>query len=208
MLDAREVAKWFINKNPNLANGHFDENVIVNKLVYLSALMYYSVSKKHLINDSFIAFPNGPVVYKIYKDYRYNGLDHYQNDVFLGLKEQEQKVLDITNFVFADKSAKELIEMTHKHNLWKDVEKFIPNNPTIDFEDASEELISEFANLYHIYENYDFSKIKKEKINGNVFYYDPDNLELTDDVISELVNYGSFSEPQFIEMIDGELVFS
>jgi hypothetical protein len=50
--------------------------------------------------------------------------------------------------------------------------------------------------------------IKKEIINGTAFYYNSNNLEMTDEIIEEILELGDFSESQFIEMIDGELVFS
>ena len=75
MLKAHDVAKWFIYKNPELASGYIDENTKVNKLLYFSNLMYRCVEDDRLISDDFIAFPNGPVVYSVYRDYRYNGLN-------------------------------------------------------------------------------------------------------------------------------------
>lgn len=209
MLNCKDVAKWFIYKNPKLARGHFDENAIVNKLLYLSSLMYYSISGKSLLDEDFVAFPHGPVVYEVYRDYRYNGLDEYPQSISLdNATDDEIRVIETTNFIFSDMSAKDLISLTHRHNLWKDVKGFIPNNPVIDFGNASPELLESFATLYDTYLGFDFSVIKKEIINGTVFYYNSNNLEMTDEIIEEILELGDFSESQFIEMIDGELVFS
>lgn len=209
LLKCEKVAQWFINKNPKLAHGHFDENAIVNKLLYLSSLMYYSISQKNLLDEDFVAFPNGPVIYKVYKNYRYNGLDEFPDNVNIDeASPDEKRVLDTTNFIFGDMTAKQLIELTHKHNLWKDVKNLIPNNPVIDFSKASPELLNEFSELYDNYLGYDFSVIKKEIINGTKFYYNSNNILLTDEIITKILELGEFSEPQFIEMIDGDLVFS
>ena len=78
----------------------------------------------------------------------------------------------------------------------------------IDFGNASPELLESFATLYDTYLGFDFSVIKKEIINGTAFYYNSNNLEMTDEIIEEILELGDFSESQFIEMIDGELVFS
>ena len=135
MLNAHEVAKWYIFNNPELASGYIDENTKVNKLLYFSNLMYKCVKNEALIIDDFIAFPNGPVVFSVYRDYRYNGLNELptQCPIIEGLP---RKVLEIINFVYGNYSAQELVEESHTHSLWRNVSHMIPNNPIIHFENV------------------------------------------------------------------------
>ena len=76
-MKAVDLAKWFIYKNPNLSRGYIDENTKLNKLVYFSNLMYYSLKNENLIEDNFEHWDHGPVVREIYKSYRYGDLSSY-----------------------------------------------------------------------------------------------------------------------------------
>lgn len=207
MLTAHEVAKWFIFNNPELASGFIDENTKVNKLLYFSNLMYRCVENKKLISDDFVAFPNGPVVYSVYRDYRYNSLSTLpmESPVIEGV---QKKILEIINFVYGNYSTKELVEESHTHSQWRDVEHLIPNNPKINFDKVDEELAAYYRALFSTYSELDFSKIGKEKICGNVYYFYKESFNMTDEVIEKLSAFELFDEPKFIEMVDGELVMS
>ena len=69
-------------------------------------------------------------------------------------------------------------------------------------------LVSFYHSLFSAYAGLDFSKIAKEKINGNIYYYDKPTFEMTDEIIDRLFLFGRFDEPKFLEIIDGELVNS
>ncbi|MGN0308501.1 MAG: Panacea domain-containing protein [Lachnospiraceae bacterium] len=209
ILNCHEVAKWFIYHNPGLASGYLDENVKLNKLLYFSSLMYYCIEEKELLDEPFVAFPKGPVIRSIYRDYRYNGLDGMPTDDYIQEIDSKQKqILNIINFVYGDRNAAELINESHEHSLWKDVESHIPNNPLINFKNTENELKEFYYNLFQTYEEVDFSDIKKDKINGNIFYYSKSSFEMNDEIINALSQLGQLSSPQYIEIIDGELVLS
>lgn len=207
MLNAHDIARWFIYNNPELASGFIDENTKLNKLLYFSNLMYQCVENDRLISDDFVAFPNGPVVYSIYRDYRYNGLNQMPSHcpVIDGI---QGKVLEIINFVYGNCSTKELVEESHMHAQWKNVKHLIPNNPVISFDDIDSEMVSYYQALYHTYADFEFGKINKEKICGNVYYYDKESFDMTDEIIEKLSSFQKFDESKFLEMIDGELVIS
>lgn len=207
MLTANEVAKWFIFNNPELASGFIDENTKVNKLLYFSNLMYRCVENDRLISDEFVAFPNGPVVYSVYRDYRYHGLSALpsKSPVIEGV---QKKILEIINFVYGNYSTKELVDESHTHSQWKNVKHLIPNNPVIDFNNVDQDLVSYYQALFLTYSEIDFSRIVKEKICGNVYYYYKDSFDMTDEIIDKLSSFERFGEPKFIEVIDGELVVS
>ena len=207
MLSVKEVAKWFISKNPILASGYIDENTKVNKLIYLSSLMYYCIKKENLIDEDFIAFPNGPVVYSIYRDYRYNGLNSYVSDVRID-DETAVQVLNIVNFIFGNATTSYLIDESHSHSIWYNVKHLIPNNPKINFNNVDEELLNKFKLYYQVYSELNFDNLATEKINDNIFYYFNDTFEMNDDVIDKLSTFDKFEEPKFLELIEGELVLS
>lgn len=207
MLSGNEVAKWFIFHNPELASGYIDENTKINKLLYFSNLMYYCINKEALINEEFIAFPNGPVVFSVYRDYRYNGLNALPQSIITPT-EAQSKVLNIVNFIYGNMLTDELVEESHTHSLWKNVQHLIPHNPRIEFENVDCSLVEYYNALYNTYCDMDFSNIAKEKIKNNIYYYFKDSFELTDEIISTLSSFDKFDEPKFLEIIDGELVVS
>lgn len=209
-MKAKVLAEWFIRQLPELTEGCHDNNVRVNKLLYFLNLYYFSIFDEVIVDENFVAFPEGPVIQAIYRDYRYNGLDNYpSNDI----KIEDSKLLNLLKFicfVYGNKTARELTEETHKHNLWLEVKDQIPTNPVINFNNASKQLIEDCKTMYKDYSLVDFDKIKKEIVNGNIYYYNTDNIKyLDDDTITKLLNIRvKNTEPQFIEKINGEIVFS
>lgn len=207
MLTGNEVAKWFIFHNPELASGYIDENTKINKLLYFSNLMYYCITNENLISDEFVAFPNGPVVFSVYRDYRYNGLNSLPQEIITP-NETQLKVLNIINFIYGNASTDELVNESHTHSLWKNVQHLIPNNPKIEFENVEPELVAYNRALYNTYAGLDFSNIVKEKIKNNIYYYFKDSFDMTDEIIAKLSSFDKYDEPKFLEIIDGELVVS
>ena len=207
MLPVKEVAKWFISKNPILTSGYMDENIKVNKLIYLSNLMYFCIKNENLVDEDFIAFPNGPVVYSVYRDYRYNGLNSYVSDISIN-DETACKVLNIVNFIFGNASTNCLVDETHSHSIWYDVKHLIPNNPKINFDKADEDLLERYRLYYQVYSELNFDNLATEKINDNIFYYFNDTFAMNDEVIDKLSTFDKFEDPKFLELIEGELVVS
>ncbi len=207
MLNAKEAAKWFIYHNPELASGYIDENIKVNKLLYFSNLMHYCVDHKVLFDEEFVAFPNGPVVFSVYRDYRYHGLNALprQSPRIGG---RQGQILDIINFVYGNMSADQLVRESHTHSLWRNVQHLIPGNPRIDFSKVEPELAEYNRALYETYAEMDFAVLVKEKICGNIYYYLKDSFVMTEDVVEQLSHLRRYEEPRFLEYIDGKLVIS
>ncbi|ETU65088.1 MULTISPECIES: Panacea domain-containing protein [Bacillota] len=203
-MEAIKTAKWFLNSNPSLRNGYNDGNTKLNKLLYFSNLMFYSVKGENLVEEPFEKWDNGPVIREIYKNYRYNGLDCAGN-LYVDIKDKEiLQILHIVDFVYGDMGARQLSEESHKSSIWQDAEK----NQNIDFSNIDEKEKKLMTNLYETYANVDFQNLGTEKINGNKYYYDKRNIQMTDELILDLEKLPDNSEPMFLEMIDGELVFS
>jgi len=209
MLNGHDVAKWFIFNNPELASGYIDENTKINKLLYFSNLMYNCIKNEDLIREKFVAFPNGPVVYSVYRDYRYNGLNRLpMSQDIVEVTEDEERILNIINFIYGNSTTKELVDESHEHSLWQSVKHRIPNNPQISFEHIEEELVEYNKALYETYSSLDFANLKKEKINSNIYYYFEDSFNMTEEIVEKLAGLEKVAEPMFLEMIDGELVVS
>jgi len=207
-LNSHEVARWFIYHNPMLANACFDSNAKLNKLLYLSSLLYYSVNKDKLLDEAFVAFRYGPVIPSIYRDYRYHGLCNYPSDDYIReLTVDKKQALQIVNFVYGDMSAEALIDLTHTHNIWLEKADELSNKPEIVFSNASKELLDEFIFIYNLYHDYDFDNLKKDIIDGNIFYYSKD-IDLTDKDIEYFSTIEKQDQKIFVELIDGEWVFS
>lgn len=198
------LANWFLKKNPQLCGGYIDENTKLNKLLYFTYLMYYAVMGKNLTEDSFEKWNNGPVSREIYKEYRYNHLGRFlENNVAIEDK-SVLKFLEIVNFIYSNKTARELSEETHEHSIWINAKK----NDVIDFQKTSEKEKNLMKQLYETYADIDFESMAMEKICGNIFYYDKATVDMSDEVVAILEKMDLQKAPMFVEKINGELVFS
>lgn len=195
-----EIAKWFLLKNPSLLKGGIDENIKLNILLCFSNLMYLSVYKEKLIDDKFEKFEGYPVVKNVYDEYHYNNLCESADEKPTILDKKILQVLEINNFVFGDFSLSEPSE------IYKLTET--ENEDEIDFRNIPQDLKEFMVNLYNLYKDYDFDNIGIELVNGNKYIYFKDELEMTEDILNQLKAIEKQNTTTFIEVIDGELVFS
>ncbi|MGI6689438.1 MAG: DUF4065 domain-containing protein [Clostridiales bacterium] len=203
-MQAVTLAQWFLQKNPSLCNGYNDENTKLNKLLYFANLMHHAVTGEDLIDERFEKWINGPVLRSVYRDYRYNGLGCVSLASVPVDDPAARKMLEIVNFVYGNKSGRELSDETHTHSIWQEQEP----NGLINFANMSVTERNLMRNLYETYRHLDFDKIGTEKINGNLYYFDKNELEVSEKMISELEQIPPGQEPVFLQMIDGDLIFS
>ena len=199
-MSAIDFAKWFLFKNPSLLKGGIDENLELNRLLYLSNLMYFSVFEQGLIDDGFEKFGNVPIVKSVYDEYKYSNLCESIDDESNNLDQKVLQVLEIINFVFGDFS---LSEPTELYELTE-----TENEDEIEVKNIPQDLKEFMVNLYNLYKDYDFDNIGIELVNGNKYVYFKDELEITEDILNQLKAIEKQNTTTFIEMIDGELVFS
>lgn len=204
MIDTMDLAKYFLSINPTLKVGNYDNNVKLNKLLYFSSLMYFSVFNKNLINSNFERWDNGPVLRDVYKEFRYKDLVSNSECTLDVGSPEEKKIIQIINFIYGDKTSKELSEETHKHNIWIDASQ----NEYLDFQRIDLSIVNYMQSLYSIYQNFEFEKLHKEIINGNTYFYFDDIDLSSENYLSVLQNVGPTEFPIFVELLDGELVFS
>lgn len=204
MIDTMNLAKYFLSINPNLKIGNYDNNLRLNKLLYFSSLMYFSVYKENLINGFFERWDNGPVNRDVYKEFRYNDLISNTECTIDSFSSEEKKIIQIVNFIYGSKTSNELSEETHQHNIWIEASQ----NEQLDFKKMASPIINYMKKLYSIYRMVDFENLHKEVINGNTYlYYDDIDLS-SEKYLNILQNVGPTEVPIFIELLDGELVFS
>lgn len=204
-MKAKDIAVWFLNKNPNLYNGYNDENTKLNKLVFFSNMMYYSVYGENLIDESFKKWDNGPVCTEVYRAYRYEGLA-YNTEIKSNIVDKATiEVLNIINFIYSYMTGYELSQESHEISIWKEASR----NGYIDFKSLKNEDIKKMKILYELNKDVDFDNIGMEKINDNIYYYDKSNMEIDDSIVEKLSSISKMPDRVvFLEMIDGELVFS
>ena len=201
-MTIKDLAKWFLIKNPTLRDGYIYENTKLNNLLYFSHLMYYAITNQNLTNCVFEKWDNGPVSREIYIACMYEGLDCHYDDANDNISQYILKILQVVNFVYANKTARELSEETH--SIWQEVGQ----NEKIIFENIVPKERNFMKCLYETYKDMDFERISMEKIGGNLYYFDKYNLYMSEDVVEQLEKLDLQKEPIFVESIDGELVFS
>lgn len=204
MIDTMVLAKYVLSINPDLKVGNYDNNLKLNKLLYFSSLMYFSVFKENLINNSFERWDNGPVIRNVYIEFRYNDLISNSECETNVVSDKEKTIIQIVNFIYGNKTSNELSEETHLHNIWRDASR----NEHLDFQKLNSSIIDYMKNLYSVYQTVDFENLHKEVINGNTYLY-YDDIDLTsEDYLNVLQQVGPTEFPIFLEILDGELVFS
>lgn len=203
MYNAKDVARWFLFNNKELCSGDRSGNIKLNKLLYFSNLMNNVIKGENLIKENFEKWDNGPVIPSIYRDYRYHSL--FENNVAEYNENcNNEIILKIVNFVYGDNSAEELVDESHKHSIWYELNK----NEYLDFSKIAKKEQLMMLNLYNLYKDIDIDNIAKEKILDNTYYYYKDEFDLTEDIVSELKKMEKMEYPVFLEKIDGELVMS
>lgn len=205
MINTINLAKCFLSINPGLRVGNFDNNLKVNKLLYFASLIYYSIYQEDLIDENFERWDNGPVVREVYKEFRYNNLNTQNDCDFDEFSSDIKKVIQITNFVYGNKTSNELSDETHTHNIWIQT----PKNEYLEFSKINLSVKNYMKNLYLVYKDIDFKNLHKEIINGNIYFYYDDNIDLySEESLNEIQNISSTVFPIFVELLDGEMVFS
>lgn len=204
-MKASLLAKWFMKTNPSLKNGYIDENTKLNKLLFFSSSMYYATQNDNLTDEKFEKWDNGPVIRKIYTDYRYNNLSSFPDSEVVIKDDDILRILNIINIEYGDMDAKTLSQISHQSLIWQKSQK----NEDLDFSNMSEDERNFMTNVYQAYKGFDFENLRMEKINGNRYFYLQNNIKAFDeDLIKQLEAVPTGAEPSFIELIDGEYVFS
>lgn len=204
MCKAIEVAGWFINNNVNFSCSK-DGNLKLNKLLYFAQMISLVKQGKILFDEDIYAFENGVVVEEIRCEYKnnYYGFIDKAKSIKREFTYEEDDILKITKLLFEDASAKELSDLTHEHNCWKDY--FIKSTQSENKNGYKYNKESSIIPIETILNNYqedlnlvrnmicalEYKAIEESiiEINNIKFFYDPKEICIDDSVLTKLRNF-------------------
>ena len=212
MRDVYEFAKFFLKEGADSVPDSFDGNMKLQKLLVFADLINYAEYGKRLFDDDILAFRNGCVVEKVRirysKDYSNFKADSLQFEP--DFDEHEYDVLNMTLGIFGEVSARELSELNHTFDFWKDAyERGTLSNgyhdksrSVVDISSYPQD-IQKIKDVIDAYKNSQKNAVSCETINGIRFFYD--DFELTDTMIDELEAFSRDAEdPAYTVSLDGE----
>ena len=140
MLTARQVAEYFLSKDPErklfnhnvvTCNGRkfYEGNARINKYLFLAQVVHLAKYNSKLFLDDFAAYDNGPVVESIMNSY--GRLKSYNDD---NIDEVEKTFLDKIFLSLENATNEELIEITHEDPEWQSLSKDTYNAPVMNLE--------------------------------------------------------------------------
>lgn len=131
---ASQIAKWFLAHNRTAMDDEGAEsisNLKLQKLLYYAQGCFLAVTGDSLFDDKIVAWQHGPVVERVYHDYKHNGSNGIPFDEdfdFSKFTADENELLTEVYNVFGQYSAWKLRNMTHEETPWKST----PQNEVID----------------------------------------------------------------------------
>ena len=217
MKDVYEFAKYFIKKGLDSSPNTYDGNMKLQKMLVFANLVSIAEGKGKLFSEDILAYKNGCVVEKVrlrykndYYDFKKDS-DNFNPD----FSQSEYEILNKTIDIFGDASAKELSEINHTFDFWKNAyqSSMLGNGnynqqlAIVDIADIEKE-IDKMKLILDAYENTQDDTDKFEIINGVKYYYDSNEIELTDKVIEELERFSLDADEKTysIYMDDGDMV--
>ena len=140
MVEAKEVAKYFISKAENkklfntnviVLNGRrcYEGNVRLNKYLYLAQTVYLAKYGKLLFEELIQAYDNGPIVKDV--QVKYSVLLANSNKE-TNLDETIKSFLDKIYVALENATYEELLEITHEDTALKELSDKTYNAPVID----------------------------------------------------------------------------
>ena len=154
MLNAKEVAQYFLSKDPqrkifnkNIIEYNkrksYEGNIRLNKYLFLAQVVYLAKYNKRLFEDDFLAYDNGPVVKDIVENYGIINNKNNEVDILPNIKDFLDKIyLSLENATY-----EELIEITHEDPEWIRLSKDTYNAPVMKIEDNIEEYKKRYKGL-------------------------------------------------------------
>lgn len=199
MIDVMDLAKWFIKKNLDQPRNSIDGNMKIQKLLYFSQLIHLAKFNKTLFDSPILAYTNGSVIESVRLSYRDNHskLISESKEFIEHFTEEVLYTLSVVEDVFGDVSAKELSDLNHLHTGWYEAlqrseigENYYNKYLSVISLDTVQK--HDLESIRKVLEAHDASKnLTKayEVINGVTFYYDPNYLVFTDDLIENLESF-------------------
>ena len=199
MRDAYDFARFFIKNGADSKPNTYDGNMKLQKLLVLADLANIAEYGEPLFKDQVLAFKNGCVVEKVRLRYKNDyGTFRQDSEVYQpDFSEREYEVLNLVMGIFGGASAKELSDINHTFNFWK--EAFDHGTRSTGYHDKGMSVfdmmsqrsdIERMREIISAYKETANNATASEIINGVTFYYD--GFTLTDDMIDQLESFSFF----------------
>lgn len=215
MKNVYEFAKYLMKSNIDSLKNTYDGNMKLQKLLVLANLINIAENNEPLFNEEILAFKNGCVVEKVRLRYKvdYDGFRRDSEVFEPDFTEKEYEALSLTNKIFGNVSARELSEINHTFDFWKeayengtDANGYHDKGRSVVDMMSYEEDIERMRDIISAYRESSENVTDYEVINGITFYYD--GFSLTDSIIEELESFSLLAdEDAYSVYVDGgELV--
>lgn len=124
MYSALDIAKWFLNINRaqmNFEDSEYITNLKLQKLLYYAQGYYLARKNDPLFKEDFIAWEHGPIIRKVYDEYKKNGAKgiEYNEDFNISIDKETEIILNEVYEKFGQFSAWKLRDMTHQEMPWR-----------------------------------------------------------------------------------------
>ena len=216
MLRAIDVAKLFIKRGLDTFCNTHDGNMKIQKLLFFANLISLSEKGVPLFSDDVSAFINGCVVEDVRLRYKnaYNDLHKDSMQFNPDFTQDEYEVINLTEKLFGDLSARELSTINHSFKFWEVAfnRSVLENGfkikelSTITIDEMMVEVPKIKAVIDEFRANLACGK-SKEIVNGVAFYYSPD-MKMTDEIYEQLELFSKEADDNSysIYLDEGELV--
>lgn len=194
---AVDVASWFIKNDFDSPRNSKDGNMKLQKLLYFSQLIHLAQHNEPLFNEKIIAFENGSVVEGIRIQYQWH-FEKFLNMAYacdLNFTEQQLDSITKAQNIFGHLTASELSEINHLHKSWRDSYERSKSNGRA-WKERGETTIEqlkkyEVDHIKEMLEAYSEGESLSDCIefHGKKFYFDPNEVEIDEEIISILESF-------------------
>ena len=216
MRDVYEVAKYFIKNDADSLPNTNEGNMKLQSLLVFANMINVAEYGELLFDDEVYVFKNGWFVgrVRLHHETDYSDLKRDSDIVELDFTDSEYAVLNMIMSIFESASARELSEINHTFNFWKEAYKRGTDSET-NYHDKSksvanmilyDEDIDRMKEIIYAYQESLNDVMAREIINGISFYYD--GFQLTDDMIEQLESFSLDADDDLytVYLDDGSLV--
>lgn len=198
MSDVFDYAKYFLKQDLDTKRNTFDGNMKLQKLLVLANLVSLAERNEPLFDDEILAFEQGCVIEKVRLRYK-NDLTGFLADSQRfnpDFSQEEYDVLNLTIDLFGGLSARELSDINHAFTFWHTSYQnsiklggFKDKNDAIVTEEAMRGDLDKIITAISAFRETQNESKAKETINGVEFYYTPEEMSLTEEVLSHLYKF-------------------
>ena len=158
MVDAKEIAKYFLSKDKEkelfntklikLNNRKcYEGNVRLNKYLYFAQTVYLAKFGELLFHENILAYDNGPIVKEVLE--KYIVMQGNKNREII-LDDRIKEFLDKIYEALKDATCQELVEISHEDTAWKELSSETFNAPVIDIMKYQEKYKKQYKGLIKV----------------------------------------------------------